>query len=94
MNKKQFIKEVAQTLEVSMNDASDVIDVIFDTITDCLLSGQEVNLHWFGKFTVAKRNAKAWINPRTKEPMQIAWYHTPTFKAWTPLKKTIKQKFK
>ena len=94
MNKKQFIKELANNLETSSANANDILDVVFNTITDCLLSGQEVNLHWFGKFTVAKRNAKAWINPRTKEPMQIAWYHTPTFKAWTPLKKTIKQKFK
>ena len=93
MNKKQFIKELANNLETSAANANDILDVVFNTITNCLLSWQEVNLHWFGKFTVAKRNAKAWINPRTKEPMQIAWYHTPTFKAWTPLKKTIRTKF-
>ena len=94
MNKKQFIKEISEALDTSMSVANDIVDTVFDTITNCLLSWQEVNVPWFGKFCIQKRKAKAWINPRTKEAMQIPAYSTPTFKAWTPLKKAVKAKFK
>ena len=77
-----------------MSVANDIVDTVFDTITNCLLSWQEVNVPWFGKFCIQKRKAKAWINPRTKEAMQIPAYSTPTFKAWTPLKNAVKAKFK
>jgi len=93
MNKRQFVSKLAKNFEVNNKEADALLDVFISTIIDSLLEWQEVNLHWFGKFSIIRRSAKKGFNPKTREPMQIAAYSTPTFKAWEPLKNAIKNKF-
>ena len=93
MNKRQFIAKISWVLWTTYDNASLIIDTIFGSIEDSLLSGQEVNLSWFGKFMLSTRKAKTGINPQTKQLMEIPWYTSPVFKAGKPLKQAVKAKF-
>ena len=93
MNKRQFATKVAHRFNTSIVNAQSMVDNFLWVITESLLEWQEVNLDWFGKFSIASRVEKKWINPRTKESITIAWYSTPRFKASSILKNKIKDKF-
>lgn len=69
--------------------AETVVDAIFDTITKSLTKGEEVAVAGFGTFRVAKRAARAGINPKTGEKIQIAAKTAPKFKAAKALKDAV-----
>lgn len=93
MNKKMFASRVSKTLDCTLIEAEKAIAGVLDTIKDALASGNEVNIHWFGSFKTAKRSSKNARNPRTMEKIIVNAYTTIVFKAWTPLKKFIKDRF-
>ena len=43
-----------------------------DTVVDALKDGDKVALVGFGTFDVRERAARTGLNPRTKEPIEIA----------------------
>ena len=52
-----------------------------DTVVDALKDGDKVALVGFGTFDVRERAARTGLNPRTKEPIEIAASKAPAFKA-------------
>jgi len=69
--------------------AETAVDAIFDTITKSLTKGEEVAVAGFGTFRVVKRAARAGINPKTGEKIQIAAKTAPKFKAAKALKDAV-----
>lgn len=65
------------------------VDAIFDAITKSLSKGEEVAVAGFGTFRVMKRAARAGINPKTGEKIQIASKNAPKFKAGKLLKEAV-----
>lgn len=90
MNKKELIKAVATKTGFSQKDITEVVDVIFGTITDTLADGDEVNITGFGKFLVQERAAREGVNPRTGEALHIEASKAPKFKAGKALKDAVK----
>lgn len=90
MNKKELIKAVAAKTGFSQKDITEVVDVIFGTITDTLADGNEVNITGFGKFLVQERAAREGVNPRTGEALHIEASKAPKFKAGKALKDAVK----
>jgi len=70
--------------------AVSAVDAVFDTITQTLGRGEEVAIAGFGTFRTTKRAARAGINPRTGEKIQIAASVRPKFKAGKALKEAVK----
>lgn len=93
MNRRQLIVELATAFHTSQANAWDMLDTFVSVIEKWLLEWQEVNLYWFGSFSVATRASKKWINPRTMESITVPWYSTPRFKASKNLKTKIRNKF-
>ena len=93
MNKRQFISLVSEKISKSYFDTKIIIDDITSIIEEVLLSWDTVNLQGFGNFSVSKRKSRNWVNPRTKAKIIVNWYSTPIFRAWTPFKSKIKNKF-
>ncbi len=69
--------------------AETAVDAIFDAITKSLTKGEEVAVAGFGTFRVVKRAARAGINPKTGEKIQIAAKTAPKFKAAKALKDAV-----
>ncbi len=70
--------------------AGEIVEWFFDTITTALKKGDEVGITGFGTFKVAKRAARAGVNPKTGAKIQIAASKVPKFKAGKLLKDAVK----
>jgi len=91
MNKVALTEAVMKTAGIEVKkQAVSAVDAVFDTITQTLGRGEEVAIAGFGTFRTTKRAARAGINPRTGEKIQIAASVRPKFKAGKALKEAVK----
>lgn len=72
MNKNDLVATLAEDHQLTKTAARDVVDTVFQSITDAALNGEEVAIFGFGKFRVAERGARKGRNPQTGEAIKIA----------------------
>lgn len=89
MNKHELISAVAQTAELSKNDAEAAVVAMVDAISKALAEGDKVQIVGFGTFEVRERAARTGKNPRTGEEIEIAASKVPAFKAGKALKDKV-----
>ena len=89
MRKPELIAAVAKTAAIPESKAADVVNALFDTISDVLAEGDEVAISGFGTFRVAARPARDGRNPQTGEPMKIRAGKTPRFTPGASLKRAV-----
>ncbi|HOK20722.1 MAG TPA: HU family DNA-binding protein [Candidatus Paceibacterota bacterium] len=91
MTKDGLVEAILSKFELaSKKQAKEIVDTIFETITNTLARGEEVAISGFGTFRVARRAAREGINPRTGEKIQIPASIKPKFRASKALKEAIK----
>ncbi|PIR87186.1 MAG: DNA-binding protein [Candidatus Harrisonbacteria bacterium CG10_big_fil_rev_8_21_14_0_10_49_15] len=91
MKKDDLVQVIMNGAELATKKkAQEVVDLFFDTITNTLKKGEEVNITGFGKFEVVNRKARQGVNPKTGEKIQIAAAKKPKFKPGTLLKEAVK----
>lgn len=80
MLKKDFVKEVQGKIEgITIKETTELVDVVLDTLKDCLLEGEEVKLSGFGTFKTVEREARKGRNPKTGEEIDIPATKAPKF---------------
>ena len=89
MNKAELINAIAASTELTKKDAEKALSATLEAITNALAQGDKVQIVGFGSFEVKKRAARTGLNPRTKEPVEIAATQVPVFKAGKALKEKI-----
>lgn len=89
MNKAELINAAAEKAGLSKKDTETVISAAIDAITDCLASGEKVQLVGFGAFEVKKRAERIGRNPKTKESIKIPASQVPMFKPGKALKDAV-----
>jgi DNA-binding protein HU-beta len=90
MTKEGLIDAIVNKIGCSKKDAGEALDAVLDTITKSLASGDTVTITGFGTFAAKKRAARAGINPKTGEKIQIPAMTVPKFKAGKGLKEAVK----
>jgi len=90
VTKQELIEAVAARSGLERGDATAAVEATLAVIADTLGAGGEVTLTGFGKFHSAVRGARAGVNPRTGEKIQIAASTIPRFTAGSALKKAVK----
>ena len=90
MNKTELVAAIAEKAEISKKDAAKALDAFMETVTETLKAGGDVQLVGFGNFVVREHEERPGINPKTKEPITIAAFKSPAFKAGAALKKAVK----
>lgn len=91
MTKEGLIEAVLNAVKLeTKKQAKEVVEAVFETITKNLSRGEEVAISGFGTFRVVKRAARAGVNPRTGEKIQIAASVKPKFRAGKALKEAVK----
>ena len=80
MNKKDLVQKIAETNELTKQQAADVLDTVLDSIGDAIAAGDKVQLLGFGTFEKRERPARTARNPRTGENIEIAAASVPAFK--------------
>ena len=65
MNKSELIKTLAEQSDISMDEATLVVNTFFDCMKEALLQGDRVEIRGFGSFKIKEYGAYAGRNPRT-----------------------------
>lgn len=89
MKKADLVENIAAQIERSKADVTDMVNAVFENITDALKRGEEVALIGFGSFKVKRREARKGRNPKTGEEIDIAAGNVPSFKAGKALKDAV-----
>lgn len=89
MNKVELVRVVADKTELTLKDATEVVDTVLCTIEKALAHGEEVSFAGFGKFAVKQRAARNSVNPRTKAVVKVPACKAPVFKAGKGLKDAV-----
>ncbi len=92
VNKSALIKRVADNLDTTNKQVSEVLNAILDEITDCVSEGVSVRLVGFGTFERRLRRGRQGHNPRDpEEKVYIPAHYVPSFKAGKNLKESTKK---
>ena len=89
MNKAALISAVAEKHGMTKKETEKIVDLVLDTITETLATGEKVQLVGFGTFEVRERAARTGHNPITREPIEIPKSKGAAFKAGRILKAAV-----
>ena len=81
MTKSELIARLAE-LNPSLyhRDLEQLVNTVFDTITEALEKGDRVELRGFGAFSLRERKARVGRNPRTGKAVSVDAKTIPFFK--------------
>lgn len=89
MNKSELIQKVADRVNVTRKKAEDVVNLIFEAMTQALSKGDRVEIRGLGSFVVRTYKAYQGRNPRTGASIQVRPKKLPFFKVGKELKKRV-----
>jgi len=95
MTKAELLTSVSEKVEnLSKKQASEIVDAVFEALSEAICTGDRFSYPGFGTFTVKERAERDGRNPRTNEPIKIKATKTVGFKAAPKLKDTLNGEIK
>ncbi|MGM9970505.1 MAG: HU family DNA-binding protein [Anaeroplasma sp.] len=92
MNKTDIVAIVADKYDLSRRKAEEIVNLVFDSISEGLSNDDKVAISGFGNFEVRTRSARNGVNPRTGEEITIPAQSVPAFKPSKQLKDLVNKK--
>jgi DNA-binding protein HU-beta len=92
MNKNDLIEHIAQEYELTKTFAKDLVENLFEKISDTIHKGDEVSIFGFGKFKLVDRKARKGRNPQTGEAIKIAASKNVKFEQAKGMKERVNAK--
>lgn len=92
MEKEELIKKVAEKAEISEDEAVKILDAFTASIKEGLSKGEKIAITGFGTFSLSKRKAQTFTNPKTQEVYDVPERVVPLFKAGKNLHDSINDK--
>ena len=89
MNKSELVKALADQANISLDEATLVVNTFVDSMKDSLLEGGRVEIRGFGRFKVKAYGSYAGRNPRTGEKVAVEPKRLPFFRAGKELKEYL-----
>ena len=80
MNKSELVELIAEKGKVTKKQSEDVVNLIFDSMTEALAKGERIEIRGFGSFVSRSYGAYTGRNPRTSESIQVKPKRLPFFK--------------
>jgi DNA-binding protein HU-beta len=81
MEQSELITELAKEAKISEEEANKIIEAFIGTIKEGLARGEKVAISGFGTFTLSRRKAYDFLNPKTQQVHNIPEKNIPFFKA-------------
>ena len=91
-NKKELIQAVAKKCSVDEKLTKEIVDTLFNEITERMTNGEVVSIHGFGKFMARPYGVRKCYNPITGEMMELKPSLAPAFNAGGKLREKINSK--
>lgn len=89
MNKSQLADALAQEMNISLREASPIIDTVLETMVVALASGDSIEIRGFGSFVVKHYEAYTGRNPKTGTSIKVPPKKLPFFKVGKELKEKV-----
>ena len=89
MNKSQLIERIAKEEGITIKNAANVVNVVFDSMVDSLAKGDRVEIRGFGSFKVKSYNSYQGRNPKTGEIIKVREKKLPYFKVGKEMKERV-----
>jgi integration host factor subunit beta len=89
MTKSDLINALSARASITHSRAEQVVNVIFDAMTESLVAGEGIEIRGFGSFSVRSYKGYKGRNPRTGEPVEVAPKRLPFFKVGKELKELV-----
>jgi integration host factor subunit alpha len=72
ITRKEFAAILGKEAYFSAKKSAELVDLVFEIMTEALKRGEKIKIPGFGNFTVRKKRARKGRNPRTGEEIQIS----------------------
>ncbi len=89
MNKSELIEIIAEKARVTKKKAEDIVNLIFDSMTDALVKGERIEIRGLGSFVSRSYGAYTGRNPRTNQSIEVKPKRLPFFKVGKELKERV-----
>lgn len=89
MTKTDLIKQTSDQTGFTRADVTNVIDTALEIIKAGIQTGDRINLHGFGIFTMATRAGGTRKNPRTGDPVEVPAKKVVKFRPAKVLKEAV-----
>src|SRR6476661_1716497 len=89
MTKKEMAKAIADEMGLTQQQVQQVVQRVFDSITETLVQEGRIELRNFGVFEVKKRKPRKGRNPRTGEKVKVPARMVVTFKPGREMEKQV-----
>ncbi|MGE0826431.1 MAG: integration host factor subunit alpha [Candidatus Binatia bacterium] len=91
MTKAEIIERLYERVGLPKQEASEIVETIFELIKIRLERGEKVKLSGFGNFSVKTKEARKGRNPQTGETITLPGRRVLSFKASPLLKEAVNQ---
>ena len=89
MTKSDLINALAGEEGLKDNEASDIVNMIFDGFTNALMEEGRIEIRGFGSFTVRHDKSYTGRNPKTGKQVKVGTKKLPYFKVGKELKARV-----
>jgi len=89
MNKSGLIEVLSKEINLAKKKAEELVDVVFNVMSQSLINGERVEIRGLGSFVVKQYDGYLGRNPKTGEKIQIPPKKLPLFKVGKDLKERV-----
>jgi len=89
MNKSELIELLSLKKGISFKKAEEIINTIFDSMTEAMLNSDRIEIRGFGSFVINEYKSYTGRNPKTGESISVKPKKLPFFKVGKELKERV-----
>ena len=89
MNKSELIEQLSLKKDISNKKAEDVVNIVFNSLTEAMTAGERVEIRGLGSFVIKDYDTYTGRNPKTGEPITVSPKKLPFFKVGKELKERV-----
>ncbi|MCK4536629.1 MAG: integration host factor subunit beta [Desulfuromonadales bacterium] len=89
MNKSELVEALAVSNGLTYKKAEEIVNIIFDSMSETLASSGRIEIRGFGSFVVKDYKAYMGRNPKTGEVIQVKPKKLPFFKVGKELRERV-----
>jgi len=89
MNKSELVESLANTKALTYKKSEEIVNLIFDSMTETLSNGGRIEIRGFGSFVVKDYKSYTGRNPKTGEVIEVKPKKLPFFKVGKELREKV-----
>jgi|SRR5690554_4044522 len=89
MTKSEFIEIVAERMDIPKSQAYDVVNAVFEAMTEALIEERRIELRGFGSFSIREYESRQGRNPKTGEKVKVDSKKSVHFKVGKELRERV-----